>query len=174
MSLEKIEMLVVDFTDNRSKLVDQVQLLQDKIELLKREYLPGIKRAAEDVAISHAALYDEIDASPDLFVKPKTQTLHGVRVGFKKEKGKTVIADEEATIRLIKKLFPELETQLIDTKEKVIKNAVGHLQVDTVKALGITINDDTDEVYIKPIGDVIDKYVSALLEEGEKILKEVA
>lgn len=175
MSLEHVEMKAADFADKRKILVDQVALLQDKIDLLKREYLPQIKLAAEDLAISHAALHEQVNACPELFEKPKTQTFYGIRVGFKKQKGKIEIPDEDATIRLIKKILtPEEVEQVIDVKEKVLKTPLENLPAATIKRLGVTIHEDTDEVYIKAIGDDIDKFVAALLDEAESLLKEVA
>jgi hypothetical protein len=174
-TLEIIKERAQEFADRRQILLNKVQMLQDEIEAVKRRYLPAIREAAETTAVAHEALYGEVKESPGLFEKPKTQILSGIRVGFKKEKGKIVIEDEERTLSLIRALLPSTEAELlIKTEEKVLKGGLDQLPASTLKKLGVTISSDTDAVFIKPIGDDIDKFVGALLEESEKILREVA
>ncbi|PLY02745.1 MAG: hypothetical protein C0622_05190 [Desulfuromonas sp.] len=134
--------------------------------------LPGIQTAAADVAAAQGALFETVKQSPSLFVKPKTMVIYGVRVGFKKEKGKVSISNEEITIRLIRKHLPDQAESLIQTTDKVLKNALQQLSGAELKKIGAEIQADTDQVFIKPVGDDIDKFVAALLEEGEAILKE--
>jgi len=172
--LELIEKQTKEFADKRQKLSDGVQELQDKIEALKRELLPNIKAAAEDVAACQAALHETIEGNKAMFKKPKTMVIAGIRIGFKKQKGAISFESEEMVIKLIKKYFPDQEELLINTTEKVLKKGVEQLSGAELKKLGVKIADDSDEVMIKPIGDDIDKFVTALLEEGEQILKEAS
>ncbi|ALC15629.1 hypothetical protein DSOUD_0842 [Desulfuromonas soudanensis] len=173
-TLAEIEKSTCEFADKRAALLALVQELQDEIEGTKRKRLPAIKEAAADLTIAHEALYAEVEGAAPLFEKPKTRTFAGIRVGFKKEKGKIVIEDEETTIALIRKVVPKLADQLVQKKEYCLKTGLEQLPAATLKMIGVTITADTDAVYIKPIGDDIDKFVGALLEEGEKLLREVA
>lgn len=172
MSIQSIEKSTRDFSDARQALADRVQLLQDEIEQVKRKHLKDVRALAGQMAVAHEILFQEIKDHPDAFVKPKTQTISGVRVGFKKEKGKTTIANEGNTIALIRKLIPDQAEALIQTEEKLLKTPLQQLPAATLKRLGVTVTDDTDAVYIKPVGDDIDKFVNALLEEGEQLLRE--
>ena len=161
-----------DFADKHQTLSGLVQALQDDIETVKRQHLPAIKAAADDVAESQAVLHSTIKDSPGYFQKPKTMVISGVRVGFKKEKGKLVFDDEETVIRLIRKHLPDIAETLIKENESVLKTPLGNLKVAELKKLGVTVTDDTDQVQIKPVGSDIDKLVAALLAEGEEILRE--
>ncbi len=173
MSLLSIEKTAREFADRRQALADRVQLLQDELEQVKRKHLTGIRILAGHLAVAHEILFEEIKDHPECFVKPKTQTIAGVRCGFKKERGKTTIADEATTIALIKKLCPEQKDVLIQTEEKLLKTPLLQLPAATLKRLGVTVTEDVDAVFIKLVGDDIDKFVCALLEESEQILREV-
>ncbi|HKI50501.1 MAG TPA: host-nuclease inhibitor Gam family protein [Geothermobacteraceae bacterium] len=171
--LQTIEKLTREFADARQTLGDRVQQLQDEIEQVKRKHLTEIRALAGNLAVAHEQLFEEIKDHPEAFVKPKTQTIAGVRVGFKKEKGKTTIADEAATIKRIKTLLPAQVKLLVQIEEKLLKTPLLQLPGETLKKLGVAVAEDVDAVYIKPVGDDIDKFVAALLEEGEAILREV-
>lgn len=174
-TLDQIKTSTQAFSDKRAVVLSLVQKLQDEIELIKRKHLPAIKTAAEEMAIAHEELFSEVKDSPAVFEKPKTQIIAGIRVGYKKEKGKIVIDDEELTISLIRKIVPKQAKQLIKVIESVrVKGALDQLPADIIKQLAVKIESDTDAVFIKPIGDDIDKFVDALLQESEQILKEVA
>lgn len=172
--LATIEQHTKYFADKRQVLNDLVQRLQDDLECVKRHHLPAIKAAAEDVAESQAMLHSTIKDSPDYFQQPKTMVIAGVRVGFKKEKGKLEFEDQATVIRLIRKHFPDLEDTLVKETLSVLKTPLSQLTVAQLKKLGVTVTDDTDQVLIKPVGNDIDKLVSALLEEGEALLKEAS
>lgn len=171
-TLQTIEERTRDFADSRQALSDRIQLLQDEIEQVKRKHIRDIRALAGQMSVAHEILFQEIKDHPEAFTKPKTQTISGVRIGFKKEKGKTTIANEENTIALIRKLIPDQAEALIHTEEKLLKTPLSQLPAATLKRLGVTVTDDSDAVYIKPVGDDIDKFVNALLEEGEQLLRE--
>jgi len=170
--LATIEKNTQDFATKHKALSGLVQTLQDELEKVKRVHLPAIKAAAEDVAESQAVLHSTIKESPSYFQKPKTMVIAGVRVGFRKEKGKVSFDDEETVIKLIRKHLSDIADTLIKEEESVLKTPLGNLTVAQLKKIGVTVTDDTDQVQIKPVGSEIDKMVAALLEEGEELLKE--
>ena len=69
------------YADARDDLSGIVTALNEAIESLKRQALPDLKRAVARAAEHHDALKGLIETAPELFVKPRTVTLHGVRVG---------------------------------------------------------------------------------------------
>jgi hypothetical protein len=175
-TLEQIKTKTQVFADARSEVLARVQALQDELEQVKRTHLPAIRTAAESMAVAHEVLFAGVKDSPGLFEKPKTQTIAGIRVGFKKEKGKIVVQDEAVTIALIRKVLPKAQHELLIRKEEhpVIKGGLDQLKAETLKQLAVKVESDTDAVFIKPIGDDIDKFVGALLKESEELLREVA
>ena len=66
-------------------------------------------------------------------------------------------------IFLIKKHFPELIEGLIRVKETPIKNALVEMAAVDLKKLGVSVENDTDEVFIKATDSEIDKIVDGIL-----------
>ncbi len=170
IELKDIEGLAELYATRRRVLAEIVSTLEEQIAQLKRRYLPAIRSAVATTADAHDRLQASIKASPELFVKPRTRTLSGVKVGMTKQKGKVVIDDEEKTIERIRKLLPEEQVELlINTKESVSKTAVYDLTAADLKRLGIRIEADTDAVVIRPVDGEVDKLVDALLKDAERI-----
>ena len=170
MDIKEIEVLIRHYATQRGELAAQVQQLNDLIETAKRSKMAAIKQAVADTAEAHGKLQTAIKANPELFKKPKTITVSGVRAGFKKQPGKVVIEDEAATVQRIKDQLPEEQAELlITTTEKVLKSAVNDLSAGDLKRLGITVTADTDQVLIKAVDGDVDKLVNAMLKQVEEM-----
>lgn len=168
MTLTEIETLTRVYSEARAYLTGVVTALQADLERVKHPVLPVIRDAVGEVAEAHDALKAALEDAPELFAKPKTRTIHKVKVGYRKQTGKVEVADEEKTIKLIRKRLPADQAELlIRVRESVHKPAVYDLTAADLKRLGICIADDTDEVVIKPVDGDVDKLVNALLAEIE-------
>lgn len=166
----EIEQLTREYAEARAYLAGVITTLQEELERVKHPVLPVIRSAVGQTAEKHAALRAAIEAAPELFVKPRTLTIAGVRVGFMKQRGQVVIEDEEAVIARIRKLLPEEQADLlIRVRESVHKPAVYDLTAADLKRLGITVTADADMVTIKPVDGEVDKLVAALLAEAERV-----
>lgn len=174
MSMQNIETLTRDFADARSGLAARVQAYQDEVEKIKRRLLPGIKRAVETAATTRDRLRNEIERQPELFVRPKSVILHGVRVGYQKAKGVIEWDDEEKVVALIHKHFPDQTELLLKTVERPLKTALAQLPAADLKRLGVTVTDSGDEVLIKPVDGAVDKLVDALLKDTSAELEKAA
>ena len=133
-TLAEIETLTKEFSDARQALADIVGDLNLKIECIKRDALPRIKRAVNRTAERQATLAAAVDESRELFVKPRTVIFHGVKVGVEKGKGKIEIEDEDRTMKLIRKHLPDQVDALIKTDPHVSKAALKTLTVAELKA----------------------------------------
>lgn len=172
-NLTEIEKLAGDYARSSKELAAQVLKFQDQVEKIKREFLEKIRPAAERTAEDRALLSAAIQQNPDLFVKPRTCVLHGIKLGLQKQKGEMEIADEATTIRLIRKLFPDEAEALIQVRESVIKSALNNLPAGDLRRLGVTIGHDTDAVLIKStVGDV-EKFVGKLISDAADKHEEV-
>lgn len=167
-TLGEIEILTKDYSESYSKLSDKVRDLNDAIDAAKRKHMHYIKSFAEDALEKKSKLSNAIDESKDLFDKPKSIVIHGMKVGLQKGKGKITIPDEEKTILLIKKNLPDQADILIKSEEKLLKPALNNLTAGDLKKVGLNLIESTDEVLIKPTGSDIDKIVTALLKEDPK------
>lgn len=166
-SLADLETATKKYSDRRGLLALKVERLHTKIEELKRQYLPDIKRLAEETANSKNELAALIDDSRSLFVKPRSIIIAGIKVGLQKGKGGLEYDDESTVIRLIRKHLPADQHELlIKTIEKVVKKALSELDVTTLKKIGVTVHGTGDEILIKAVDSDVDKIVTALLGEA--------
>lgn len=174
MAMEEIKKLSETYSDAHRQLADVVSVLLANIEQAKREAMPQLREAVRAHAAAEAELTAAVQADPALFEKPKTQIFSGIKVGFRKAKGKIEIDDEEKTIALIRKHLPEDQAELlIRVSESVDKNAVGPLTVDDLKRVAIRVTNDTDVVVIKPTDSDVEKMVNAFLKDaGARVEKE--
>jgi hypothetical protein len=167
MTLSEIEKLAKDLSDARSNLSECVDELEGEMAAAKKYYLPSIRKAAEKAAQRHQTLFQAIEESPDLFVKPKTVILHGIRLGYVKAKGEIIWEDSAKVVALIKKNFPDQAETLIKVTETPLKTALAQLSVADLKKIGVAVVETGDEVFIRPTDSEIDKLINALLKDEE-------
>jgi arsenate reductase-like glutaredoxin family protein len=166
-TMQEIERLTADYAAAYEALAAAVMEHEEAKRELARRALPRIRKLVIAEKERRAALGAAIEASPELFTRPRTVTLHGVRVGYMKAKGRIVWDDEAAVIARIRKLLPEAQAELlIRVKESVHKPAVYDLTAGDLKRLGIQIEGDGDEVLIRSAAGEVDKLIEALLKEA--------
>lgn len=161
--LNDIETRARKFAEARDTLRALCETLNQGIAALQSEHLPGIRRAVTRAAEQHDALKALIEASPDLFKKPKTLTLHGIRVGWMKGKGGIEWDDADAVVAAIQKHLPDQAEALIRWTGKPLKEAINQLDVASLKKIGCRVVDTGEIVVVKPVDSAVDKMVDALL-----------
>jgi hypothetical protein len=164
-TLTDIEKQTKEFADAQDHLAQLIQETRDEIEKIQRAMLPKIKRAGASLAQKTAILSAAIEASPDLFVKPRTVVFHGVKVGMQKGKGVIEWEDDAQVVKLIKRYLPELAEVLIKTTEKPVKGALSEMSATDLKKIGVTVEDSGDVVCIKVIDGDINKMIKAFLKD---------
>lgn len=162
-TMNEIEARTKVYADARSKLAEVVSTLQEGLDALKKDNLPRIRRQVQRLAELEADLKALIEQAPDLFVKPKTVVLHGVKVGFEKGKGAILFDDEDKVVQLIEKRLPDLAEQLVKTTKKPLKGGLAQLTVQQLKSIGCTVEEAGDQVVIRAVDKDVDKLVTALL-----------
>lgn len=167
MSMNEIELKAKAFHECRSQLAERVQNLRDEQEACKRRLLNGIKNSLARFRDAHAQLLELVESHPELFEKPKTRTLHNVRVGWMKQRGKLEIEDAERVVELIEKLLPDQVASLIRTNKAPDKKALADLPAKDLKRLGVSVTEDTEAPFVKPADDGIDKLLDALLSQDD-------
>lgn len=173
--LTEIEKMTKDYSEARRMLAEKVQMLEDDMAIAKKRHLPGIKKTLEVVGERHTRLKAAIEEAPELFVKPRTITFHGIRIGFMKDKGELAWEDTAQVVKLIKRHYPDSYEAYIKVMETPVKSALAQLSVAELRKLGVTVTETGDEVIIKSTDSEIDKLVNALLKDEEtKEAKEAA
>jgi arsenate reductase-like glutaredoxin family protein len=169
--MEQIETKAKAHAQAREKLAEIVSALQDGIDALKRSHMARIKAAVNKAADTSDELLNLVNESPELFTKPKSVTFHGIRLGYKKQKGKIEFDDPDQVIKLIRKHCPELVDTLVVTTETPSKEALNNLTADVLKKLGVKVTSDTDVVFITPADSDVDKMVTALIKGATEEVK---
>jgi len=168
MTLIEIEKLTEKYASHRDTLYEAMLALQEEIDMIKKRHLPHIKKTVERTGELQAQLKAAIEASPELFDKPKTMIIFGIRIGFGKQKGRLEWKDDGVVIKLAKRLFPDTWQTYIKVTEKPMKKALSTLAVADLKKLGIEEVGSGDGVIIKPIDSEVEKLVDRLLKEKEE------
>lgn len=166
MTLSEIEGLTKRYAEARTILSDRVEALTRAMEDAKRHHLRGIKGALGKAAEAEGALRAAIEAGPELFAKPKTIIMSGIKVGYRKATGKLVWDDADAVIARIKVLHPYQTNVLIITRESPSKPSLAQLSVAELKRLGVRVIETGEEIVIAPTDTEVDKLVDALLREA--------
>lgn len=162
MSLAKIEKACEKYNAACLALTELVNQVNAEIESVHTQHRSSLEKLAKKCAQAQASLRDLIKNHPDLFEKPKTQTFAGIKVGYQKGKD-TLEMDEDRTIDLILKKFPDQKDVLIKTTMKPVAAAIMNLDARQQKAVGVSVALGVDEVVVKPTDTAVNKAVAAQL-----------
>lgn len=175
MNMQQIETLTAAYAAERDALAALVTDMNDAIEQVKRARLAAIKQAVQKARQAQDELHAAIEDGKALFDKPRTRTLHGIKIGITKQRGSVEFDDEAKVIDRIRAQLPKDQAELlIRVKESVHKPGVYDLTAGDLKRLGIRITADCDAVVIKAVDGEVDKLVSALLAEDAQEVMEAA
>lgn len=147
--------------DSLAAITDEVRDVQRR-EVRKR--LRGIRARVAEVSAARDALVAGIDGNRQLFDKPRTRAMHGVKFGLRKQPGR-IEGDAEAAIARIDKRMPDRAKDLVATKRTLVKAALENLATRELAKLGLTIADTGDAIVVQVAGDDLDKLVDAMLED---------
>ena len=174
-TVAELDALAQKYSAARAIVAERVNALEDDLRQLNRRRLPGIKNAAADAETLQAELRAAIELNPEHFEKPRTMTLHGIKFGFQKGKGKLVWDDAAKVIAAIRRCFSgDKQRSLIAVVETPAKEALELLPAKELNALGVRIDGAGDKVVVKATDSEIDKLVTKLLAEGAKDIEEAA
>ena len=147
----------------REKLTVLVTTLKKGMDALQNAQLPELKKAVIKAELTGNELLALVKESPKLFEKPKSVIFHGIKLGYKKEKGRIEFDDPQQVVELIRKHLPKLAKTLVITEETPAKKALNNLTAEQLKKIGVTVTKDSDVVFIAPVDSDVDKIVNALV-----------
>lgn len=164
-SLAEIEKQCRDYDTSCAALAAELAELNADLQAVKVKRLARIKRLAAVVARDEAALQGLIEAAPELFKKPRTAVFHGTKVGFYSSEGSVETDDEKRSIELIKTALPKKAATLINTVEKLKKDAIKKLSAYELDTIECRIEGAGDQVVIKRVDGEIEKLVDKFIEK---------
>lgn len=165
-TLTDIEQLTRAYADARGVLSERVAALQQEMEAARRRRLRGIREAAARAADARGALHAAVEGAPELFERPRTVTIAGIKIGWQKGRGEIVWDDAERVVALINRHLTEQADVLIRVTEMPIKSALAQLSAADLRRIGVTVVETGDQVVIRPVDGEIDRLVDALLREA--------
>jgi len=115
-------------------------------------YEATIDQYAANEAAATAYLDGLLMAAPNLFVKPRSLTVDGVRAGYKKSEDTIDWAADAEVIARIKALTPDLAPVLIRSQESLVIDALAGLDDQQRRILGIRTITGIDNRFIT-VGD---------------------
>jgi hypothetical protein len=166
VTLADIEGKAEKYAKARDEMRAIAAAMQEGIDAIKRSELPKLRKAVAKAAEHHDVLKAMIEASPELFQKPKTVILHGIRVGYSKGKGSIAWDDADAVVAAIQKHLPDMAEQLIRWTGRPLKEAINQLDVATLKKIGCRVTDTGEQIVIKAVDSEFDRLVDALLKDA--------
>lgn len=166
-SLAEITDLARDLAQSRRSLSQAVGLAQAAIDEVKTRHLHLIETLASQAGEDFDELYAAVEASADLFKKPRTRELHGIKVGFAKGKGRIEWADAGQVVKLIRRHLPDQADLLIKSTEAPVKSALNSLPAADLRRIGVTVTEAGDRVVVTPVDGDLDRLVAALLSDPE-------
>ena len=162
MSLLDVEQKTKNYSEHYSELSTTISDMEKEIKEVHDKYRKQIKSGITELKSASELLRSSIESNKEYFDKPKTQTWFGIRVGYGKGKGKKEF-DNEVTVKLIKKHFPDKSDSLIKITEKVISKALDTLSVVDLKKIGVEIEAAGDEIVIRHVDNEIEKIIDKIL-----------
>lgn len=166
-AFDEIETAARRYADARRELADELHALEEDVAVAKKRHIKAVKRLAETAAERKRALADMVAGAPQLFTRPRTRLLHGVKFGFVKSRGKLQWADAAQVVKLIKKHFAEQADVLIKVTETPIRSALSQLSGADLKRLGVSVIEAGDVVVVESTDSEIDKLVDVLLDDEQ-------
>ena len=149
----------------RRELVLAAAEMETDVAAVRKRHMPALRKIAIDVKALLAGLEGLVSNSSSLFTKPKSRIVADIQFGFRKGRGSISYDDEAKVITRIRKHCPELEATLIVTKESVAKDALGNLEGDMLRKLGITIVEAGDAAFVKAKDADTDELIKLALGE---------
>lgn len=162
MTLDEIGRLVRDYADAREALEEVVAATRDLQRRAVRMHIRSIRARVANASATREVLHDAIDGSRGLFVRPRTQSLHGVKFGLRKQPGR-IEGDEPRAIARIESRMADRASQLVRVKKSLDRPALLKLTARELASIGISVVQDDDKVFINTCSSDLDKLVDAML-----------
>lgn len=139
--------------------------LEEELLAVQRRHLRKLRNRAHNAQESEAALKAAIATRQELFQKPRTITVHGLKLGLQKGKGKVTIADEPKAIKRLRKLLGDDAEPFIVCRENLDKTQLPKLDTKQLMHIGCSVIEAGDRVLVKPVDGALDKWLNKILSE---------
>ena len=163
-TLADVERLAARFARRRAELGGCVREVQAAIDAARDAGRPTLLRRTRAAAAARDELEAALAAAPELFRRPRTRLLSGIRVGWRRPPARVEIPDEQHTVTAIRRRFGASSGQYLREKVSVARGAVRGLPARVLAALGVTVTEPDDAPTVVPADSDLERTAAALLE----------
>lgn len=173
-TLQEIQQRATALSECRDILSTLFLTLQSGLDTVKNGAMPEIKRVARKVAKEHNELLALIKANPELFQKPRTQVVEGIKFGMQVSQGSLTWADDDKVCERIFALASAGEIPgeqvdlLVAVTKKPVASALRQLSPELRRRLGVRLEGDGDQPLIKSVDSQIEKAVTSVINAAIK------
>ncbi len=161
--MAEIGRLARAYADAREALAEVAEEVRAVQRQAVRGRLRALRARAARASAAREALAEAVDANRELFGKPRTRTVDGVKFGLRKSPGR-IEGDAAAAVARIEARLPEQAARLVRTRKELVKTALLTLPAKELAALGVAVVDTEDRVVAQAAADDVDRLVDALLD----------
>lgn len=149
LGMPEIEDAAKKLADAKRTLEVELQRADAKLAKIREEFGDRLKAAAIDVSLCEEDLLGLVRRAPALFAKPQSVEFDGVKVGWRKSKGRLELPEHDALIKRIDdQLTPQQRKSVLKVKVSVLKGGLAKLSGDILKKLGVTLTGAGPEPFV--------------------------
>lgn len=164
MSIETIEQKSKQYQSLLTELNTIAQTVREKINATTDKHIDAMREVKSKLDKLQEEIKEDVSANKSLFKSPKTKTVHCLKLGFRKSKGKLVVEDKDGAIKKIESDYDGAEGVMIKTEKSIIKKGIESLDAKELKRLGISVITGTEQVVFDVVADNIDDFLSLVFE----------
>ena len=147
--------------DDLAAVVREIEEVQRQAA---RERLDRLQAAASLAGERRERLLAIVRAHPELYERPRTQQVAGVKFGWRKKPGRVSLG--KSALELVKSKLAHRADQLIRVREEIDKNALKALPARELAAIGATLTATTDEPLVEPARSDVERLAASLLRDA--------
>lgn len=166
----QIDALAANYAKQRHALGDVLAEYNEAALALHSKFRRRLVEASGRATGALDTLRATIEANRELFEKPKTWTLHGIKLGLQKGKGSLDWDDTEQLVARIQKHFSAEEAELLlRVKKEPVVDALKELDAKTLAKLGVRCEETGEVVVVRAVDGEVEKLLKTLLKEGARV-----
>lgn len=172
--LEKLQTAALQLSHHTDALRQELLMLEAEVSAAQGAHMLTIRSLTRSVIKRQAELADGIKAHPELFDKPRTLIVDGIKFGLRKQPGRISWVDDAQLLKRIDELFAKGDINtaqydtVVETRHAIAAKGLEKLDAKILKRLGVTVEADSDAVEIKSVDSDVEKMVKAVIKDAMK------
>lgn len=156
IEMEAIEHCARELAQARRALEADVRNAEEALGEVRAKWGDVLKAQAHRVAELQDELIGYVEQCPDLFEKPQSQEFDGVKVGWRKSKGRLELPETEKLLKKIGEVLTRSQKEaVVKVKVTILKGQLARLSGEILKKLGINITGAGPEPFVSfPKSDI--------------------